>query len=190
MELPTLDFELTTSSGERGWIGTWYAHESDESMDALNMPYESQRIDETRVFISTSAPKGITRRWTMRLEGHLKPRVHDCSFEFGLIVSGRAKVDTPFPFTGFAVLIRLLSSSLLTASLSLITGRVNAVGRHSSIVVLKKRRVVLTSKRASNTTSSSSSATLGLLPTVTRTRQSRTIMLVSNLVAQRSKIQM
>ncbi|KAF8437627.1 glycoside hydrolase family 3 protein [Boletus edulis BED1] len=92
MEMPTLDFELTTPSGERGWIGTWYAHESDESMTALSSPYESRLVDETRIFISTSAPKGITRRWTMKLEGRLKPRARDCTFEFGLTVSGRAKL--------------------------------------------------------------------------------------------------
>ena len=97
MEMPTLDFELTTPSGERGWIGAWYAHESDESMTPLNTPYKSQLVDETRIFISTSAPKGITRRWTMRLEGQLKPRARDCTFEFGLTVSGRAKVNILFP---------------------------------------------------------------------------------------------
>lgn len=92
MEMPTLDFELTTTSGERGWTGTWFAHESDESMVALATPYETRLIDETRIFISNFAPKGITRRWTMKLQGELKPRAHDCTFEFGLIVSGRAKV--------------------------------------------------------------------------------------------------
>lgn len=96
MKTPTLDFELTTPSGERGWIGTWYAHESDESMVALTTPYESRIVDETQLFIGTSTPKGITYRWTMKLEGQLKPRVRDCTFEFGLTVSGRAKVDTPF----------------------------------------------------------------------------------------------
>lgn len=98
MEMPTLDFELTTPSGERGWIGTWYAHESDESMAPLSTPYATRLVDETRIFISTSAPKGITRRWTMKLEGQLKPRAHDCTFEFGLTVSGRAKVDMLLPF--------------------------------------------------------------------------------------------
>ncbi|KAH0830132.1 glycoside hydrolase family 3 protein [Lanmaoa asiatica] len=92
MEMPTLDFELTTPSGERGWIGSWYAHENDESMAPLSTPYETRLVDETRIFISTSAPKGITRRWTMKLEGQLKPRTRDCTFEFGLTVSGRAKL--------------------------------------------------------------------------------------------------
>lgn len=99
MEMPTLDFELTAPSGERGWNCTWHAHENDESMIPLSTPHSTWLVDETRIFISTSAPKGITRRWTMKLEGQLKPRTHDCTFEFGLTVSGRAKVGTPFPFT-------------------------------------------------------------------------------------------
>jgi beta-glucosidase len=98
MEIPTLDFELTTPNGERGWIGSWYAHETDESMTPVNTPMETQLVDETRIFISTSVPKNITRRWTLKLEGQLKPRVHDCTFEFGLTVSGRAKVGTRTTF--------------------------------------------------------------------------------------------
>ncbi|KAF9235615.1 glycoside hydrolase family 3 protein [Melanogaster broomeanus] len=92
MEMPMLDFELTTPTGERGWIGSWYAHESDESMTPVSTTMETQRIDETRIIIVTSAPNGITRRWTMMLEGQLKPRDHDCTFEFGLSVCGRAKL--------------------------------------------------------------------------------------------------
>jgi beta-glucosidase len=41
---------------------------------------------------STSYPDNITYRWTMKLEGRLKPREKDTLFEFGLIVAGRAKV--------------------------------------------------------------------------------------------------
>ncbi|OJA21227.1 hypothetical protein AZE42_07989 [Rhizopogon vesiculosus] len=92
MEMPTLDYELFTPSGERGWTGSWYAHEDDESMTPLSTPYSTRLVDETRIFISTSAPKGITRRWTMKLEGELKPRERDCLFEFGLTVAGRAKL--------------------------------------------------------------------------------------------------
>jgi beta-glucosidase len=148
MEMPTLDFELTTPSGERGWIGTWYAHESDESMTPVRTPMETRLVDKTRIFISTSAPNGITRRWTMKLEGQLKPRARDCTFEFGLTASGRAKVDTPFPTVVYAILTRSPSSSLSTASWSLITGRASVVGTHSSIAARKRRRVGSTLKRA------------------------------------------
>ncbi|KAG2737074.1 hypothetical protein P692DRAFT_20813455 [Suillus brevipes Sb2] len=68
METPTLDYELFTLSGERGWTSTWYAHQDDESVTVLNTPYSTRLVDETRIFISTSAPKGITRRWTMKLD--------------------------------------------------------------------------------------------------------------------------
>jgi hypothetical protein len=190
MEMPTLDFELTTPSGERGWIGTWYAHESDESMVSLRTPFESRPVDETRIFISTSAPNGITRRWTMKLEGQLKPRARDCTFEFGLTASGRAKVDTPFPTVVYAILTRSPSSSLSTASWSLINGRVSVVGTRSSIAARKRRRVGSTLKRASSTTFSLNFATSGLLQMVTRTRRFKTATLVSVLAVQKSKILM
>jgi hypothetical protein len=147
-------------------------------------------VDETRIFISTSAPNGITRRWTMKLEGQLKPRARDCTFEFGLTVSGRAKVDTPFPTAVYAVLTRSPSSSLSTASWSLITGRVSVVGTHSSIAARKRRRVGSTFKRASSTTFSLNFATSGLLQMATRTRRFKTATLVSVWAVQKSKILM
>jgi len=96
MTMPSLDYEMFTESGERGWIGTWHRHESDTSNVALDEVYSEQVVDETRIFISTSTPKGITKRWTMRLRGQLKPRETDCEFEFGLQVAGRAKVGNLF----------------------------------------------------------------------------------------------
>jgi len=92
MVMPTLDFEMVTSTGDRGWIGSWYSHESDDSMKPLSVPIQTGVIDETRVFISTYMPEGITKRWTLKLEGQLRPRPYDCTFEFGLTVAGRAKL--------------------------------------------------------------------------------------------------
>lgn len=92
MTMPSLDYELSTETGERGWMGSWYAHLDDNSMVALAEPLETRVIDETRIFVSTSTPKGITRRWTLRLRGRLRPRSYDANFEFGLAVAGRAKV--------------------------------------------------------------------------------------------------
>lgn len=92
MSLPTLENDLVTPTGERGWVGTWHKHESDDSLVAVEEPLESRLVDETRIFISSSTPKNITRKWTLRLRGHLKPRPYDCAFEFGLTVAGRAKV--------------------------------------------------------------------------------------------------
>ncbi|KDR82279.1 hypothetical protein GALMADRAFT_264459 [Galerina marginata CBS 339.88] len=90
--MPSLDYEIFTTSGERGWIGSWHKHLDDDSMTAVDEVFEERLVDETRVFISTSHPKGITKRWTMKLRGQLKPRDRDCTFEFGLTVAGRAKL--------------------------------------------------------------------------------------------------
>ncbi|KAJ7070143.1 beta-glucosidase [Mycena amicta] len=89
---PSLDDDLFTEDGKPGWIGSWHRHESDESMIALPEPFKTEHIDETRMFISTSAPKGLTSRWTLKLRGHLLPREKDTPFEFGLLSAGRAKL--------------------------------------------------------------------------------------------------
>lgn len=90
--MPSLDYEMFTASGERGWIASWHKHAGNDSMEMVDDVYEEMLLDETRVFVSVDAPKGITRRWTVKLRGQLKPREKDCLFEFGLIVAGRAKV--------------------------------------------------------------------------------------------------
>ncbi|TFK45937.1 beta-glucosidase [Heliocybe sulcata] len=92
MTMPSLDYDLFTESGERGWMGYWHTHEDDDSLVPIEQPIESRLIDETRIFISTSYPKGITWKWTMRLRGKLRPRPRDCNFEFGLTVAGRARL--------------------------------------------------------------------------------------------------
>ncbi|TFK20101.1 glycoside hydrolase family 3 protein [Coprinopsis marcescibilis] len=91
MNLPTLENDLVTESGERGWTGTWHAHTSDDSLIPVEEPIETRLIDETRMFISTSTPKGITKRWTLRLRGYIQ-KERDTNFEFGLTVAGRAKL--------------------------------------------------------------------------------------------------
>ena len=97
MTKPSLDHEMLTSTGERGWLAAWHAHTSEDSMDPLSEALKTQVVDETRMFIGTSIPAGITRRWTMKLTGQLKPRDHERVFEFGMAVAGRAKVRS----TGF-----------------------------------------------------------------------------------------
>ncbi|KZT18915.1 glycoside hydrolase family 3 protein [Neolentinus lepideus HHB14362 ss-1] len=92
MTMPSLDYDLFTESGERGWMGYWHTHEDDNSLVPIEQPIETRLIDETRVFIGTSYPKGITWKWTMCLRGKLRPRPYDCNFEFGLTVAGRAKL--------------------------------------------------------------------------------------------------
>ena len=51
MSMPTLDYDIQTEDGKRGWTGYWYAHEDDESMTPLPDPIKTQYIDETRVHI-------------------------------------------------------------------------------------------------------------------------------------------
>ena len=51
MTMPTLDFDMQTEEGKRGWTGYWYAHEDDESMVPLAEPIRTQYIDETKIFI-------------------------------------------------------------------------------------------------------------------------------------------
>ncbi|KAI0315155.1 glycoside hydrolase family 3 protein [Amylostereum chailletii] len=89
---PSLDFDIYTEKGERGWVGDWHKHESDDSMTPVEEPFYTGIIDETRIFVSLSAPAGISKRWTCRLRGELRPRPYDCKFEFGLSVAGRAKL--------------------------------------------------------------------------------------------------
>ncbi|KAJ3996989.1 glycoside hydrolase family 3 protein [Lentinula boryana] len=92
MTMPTLEQELITEDGKPGWIGTWYSHLDDVSMTPAEEPMSSFPVDETRIFISTSYPKELTTRWTLKLRGFLRPRKVDTSFEFGLMVAGRAKL--------------------------------------------------------------------------------------------------
>ncbi|KAF6758389.1 beta-glucosidase [Ephemerocybe angulata] len=91
MNLPTLEYDLVTADGRQGWLGTWHSHTEDEGMTPIEEPIADRFIDETRMFISTSTPPGITKRWTLRLKGYIK-REYDCKFEFGLTAAGRAKL--------------------------------------------------------------------------------------------------
>jgi beta-glucosidase len=61
-------------------------------MVVVDEPVETRVIDETRIFLDHSSPQVATRRWTLRLRGQLVPREKDMTFEFSLIVVGRAKV--------------------------------------------------------------------------------------------------
>ena len=88
----TMHYDVFTESGKRGLMGSWHSHANDNSLTPLDEVLEIQLVDETRMLISTSVPKGITRIWRLKLRGHLKPRPYDYTFKFGLIVAGRAKV--------------------------------------------------------------------------------------------------
>jgi beta-glucosidase len=94
--MPTLDFDIVTSSGQRGWLGTYHRHESDDGMVVVEEPVQTMVINETNISLDLSgAGVELTRRWSLRLRGQLVPRERDVVFEFGLIVAGRAKVFVP-----------------------------------------------------------------------------------------------
>jgi len=99
--MPSLDFDIVTPTGQRGWLGTWHRHESDDSMIVVDEPVQTRMIDETRILLDRSVLKDdITRRWTLRLRGQLVPRERDMLFGFGLVVAGRAKVYIFLQVTG------------------------------------------------------------------------------------------
>lgn len=50
MLTPSLDYDIFTQDGRRGWIGEWYTHENDESMKPIGGPIKEQYINETRMF--------------------------------------------------------------------------------------------------------------------------------------------
>jgi hypothetical protein len=131
---------MFTAAGERGWIGSWHKHTSDDSLVPVEEVLEECLIDETRIFICTSFPADITKRWTMKLRGQLKPREHDCTFEFGLIVAGRAKVNLFYRCLDDTSHHVMISFTLMEIS-SLITGLVKVAGKTSSASLLLKRRV-------------------------------------------------
>ena len=83
---------MITPDGKPGWRGSWYKHLDDNSMTPQDQPFKQNLIDETRIFISTSTPEGITKRWSLKLEGQLKPKPYDRKFEFGMVAAGRSKV--------------------------------------------------------------------------------------------------
>ena len=49
--MPTMDYNIQTEDGRRGWIGEWFAHENDDSMTPVAEPIRTQFMDETKVFI-------------------------------------------------------------------------------------------------------------------------------------------
>ena len=49
--MPTMDYNIQTEDGRRGWIGEWFAHENDDSMTPVAQPIRTQFMDETKVFI-------------------------------------------------------------------------------------------------------------------------------------------
>ncbi|KAG6868996.1 hypothetical protein C0993_005654 [Termitomyces sp. T159_Od127] len=86
--LPTLEENLVTPTGEPGWLCTFYSHNEDGS---LSDPVANFVLRDTRIKLNDFLPAGLTREWTIRLEGKLT--IHrSVLFELGLTVAGRAKL--------------------------------------------------------------------------------------------------
>lgn len=158
MTLPTLEYELTTADGKDGWTASWFAHKSDDSMEPVSEVYKEQYVDETRCFISDGAPKGITKRWSLKLQGKLKPRAQDCDFEFGLTSAGRAKACIKSVHASLSYLPGGAISFMLMVNSSLTTGHVKLVEKLSLAVAQPRTKVSRNSKLVLRTTFSSSFA--------------------------------
>ncbi|KAG8904327.1 hypothetical protein FRB99_001912, partial [Tulasnella sp. 403] len=85
--LPTLEDNLTTG-GKPGWEAVFYNHDADGQ---LSTQVASFILNDTLVKLNDFLPPGLTLTWTIKLHGDL---VVDTTgpFEFGLTVSGRAKL--------------------------------------------------------------------------------------------------
>lgn len=82
--LPTLEENLVTPAGEPGWLCTFYSHNEDGN---LSDPVATFVLRDTRVKLNDFLPAGLTRKWTIRLEGKLT--IHrSVLFELGLTVAG------------------------------------------------------------------------------------------------------
>lgn len=79
---------LTAPSGEPGWEAVFYDH--DENEQPRN-PKAKYVMADTRVKVTDFVPPGLGSTWTIKLNGTLNPDITG-PFEFGLTVSGRAKL--------------------------------------------------------------------------------------------------
>ncbi|KAK7060136.1 hypothetical protein VNI00_000900 [Paramarasmius palmivorus] len=86
--LPTLENNLVTDRGEKGWLCTFYSHNPDGS---LSKPLASYVLQDTRIRVNDFLPHGITPTWSIKLTGKLTVD-EDGPFELGLAVAGRAKL--------------------------------------------------------------------------------------------------
>ncbi|KAJ4488261.1 glycoside hydrolase family 3 protein [Lentinula aciculospora] len=86
--LPTLENYLETSTGERGWLATFYSqHENGE----LSPPVAKFVLNDTRVKLNDFIPAGLSENWTLKMTGQLTVD-KTATFELGLTVAGRAKL--------------------------------------------------------------------------------------------------
>ena len=85
-----MDRSILTLDGKPGWTASFHSHDANDK--PVDESVQTLHLTETNIFISDSAPEGLTERWTMRLKGKLVPTEKDTLFEFGVMVAGRAKL--------------------------------------------------------------------------------------------------
>ncbi|KAG9012138.1 hypothetical protein FRB94_011835 [Tulasnella sp. JGI-2019a] len=90
LTLPSLDARMMTPEGKSGWTATF--HSNDQYDRPIEEAHTTLHLTETNVFISNSAPLGLTERWTLKLRGKLRPVDKSANWQFGLTVAGRAKL--------------------------------------------------------------------------------------------------
>ncbi|KAG9002882.1 hypothetical protein FRB94_003505 [Tulasnella sp. JGI-2019a] len=89
---PLLDRELLTEEGKPGWTGSFYCHDTVETPEHQKEAIAAWTIKETHMFLLDNLPEGLTKRWTLKLKGKLRPREKDTPFKFGLTCLGRGKL--------------------------------------------------------------------------------------------------
>ncbi|KAL9714898.1 hypothetical protein Ac2012v2_001558 [Leucoagaricus gongylophorus] len=82
--LPTLENNLTTPSGEPGWLCTFYTRDRPDPVAKLT-------LHDTRIKLNDFLPSGLGSEWMMKLTGKLTFD-KSAAYELGLTVAGRAKL--------------------------------------------------------------------------------------------------
>lgn len=86
--LPTLENNLTTPTGESGWLCTFYAH---DEHGKPTIPVGNYTLRDTRIKLNDFLPPGLGTEWTIKLTGKLAFD-KTAAYELGLTVAGRAKL--------------------------------------------------------------------------------------------------
>jgi beta-glucosidase len=88
--LPYFHRDITTTDGSQGFDATWHSH--DEHNQPISTPAKTGQIRTTKLFIAHTFPNNLTPVWTLRLKGYFRPVEEDTLYNFGLTVTGRAKL--------------------------------------------------------------------------------------------------
>ncbi len=85
--LPTLENNLTTPSGEPGWLCTFYAH---DKKGQPSTPVADFIVRDTRIKLNDFLPPGLGSEWTIKMTGKLTFD-KTAAYELGLTVAGQPR---------------------------------------------------------------------------------------------------